>query len=89
MRAARLPFFYGWVIVAVAFVMMRVSVNARTAFSLFLPPLIDTTASYAPAFLVAIGVSGLSALAIWLAAPRKVQAVAGRIHRLDSPASTR
>jgi MFS family permease len=51
--------------------------------------LFDTTDSYASAFVVAIGVSGLSALAIWLAAPRKVHAVAGRIHRLDSPASTR
>src|SRR5439155_768329 len=34
----RLPFFYGWVIVAVTFVTMGVGVNARTAFSLlFLP----------------------------------------------------
>ncbi len=38
---ARLPFFYGWVIVAVAFVTMAVGVNARTAFSLLLPPIID------------------------------------------------
>jgi hypothetical protein len=30
----RLPFFYGWVIVAVAFVTMALGVNARTAFSL-------------------------------------------------------
>lgn len=38
---ARLPFFYGWVIVAVAFVTMGVSVNARTAFSLLFPPILD------------------------------------------------
>jgi MFS family permease len=37
----RLPFFYGWVIVAVAFVTMGVGVNARTAFSLFFPPILD------------------------------------------------
>ncbi len=37
----RLPFFYGWVIVAVAFVTMAVGVNARTAFSLFFPPILD------------------------------------------------
>lgn len=38
---ARLPFFYGWVIVAIAFVTMAIGVTARTAFSLLMPPLID------------------------------------------------
>lgn len=38
---ARLPFYYGWVIVVVAFVTMAISVTARTAFSLLLPPLTD------------------------------------------------
>lgn len=37
----RLPFYYGWLIVAVAFVTMAIGVTARTAFSLLLPPLID------------------------------------------------
>src|SRR6187200_1955923 len=37
----QLPFFYGWVIVAVAFVTMGVGVNARTAFSLLFPPILD------------------------------------------------
>ncbi|WP_416898531.1 MAG: MFS transporter [Minwuia sp.] len=37
----RVPFFYGWVIVAIAFVTMAVSVSARTSFSLLLPPIID------------------------------------------------
>src|SRR5437899_3408773 len=36
----RLPFFYGWLIVAVTFVTMAIGVNARTAFSLFFPPII-------------------------------------------------
>ena len=36
-----LPFYYGWVIVGVAFVTMAISVTARTSFSLLLPPLID------------------------------------------------
>src|SRR5258707_3825692 len=36
----RLPFFYGWTIVAVTFVTMAIGVNARTAFSLFFPPII-------------------------------------------------
>jgi len=39
--AARLPCYYGWVIVAVAFVTMSIGVTARTSFSLLLPPLID------------------------------------------------
>jgi MFS family permease len=39
--AARLPFYYGWVIVGIALVTMAVAVTARTAFSLLLPPLID------------------------------------------------
>jgi MFS family permease len=37
----RLPFFYGWVVVAVAFVTMAFGVNARTAYSLLLPPITD------------------------------------------------
>src|SRR3954453_9991806 len=37
----RLPFFYGWVIVAVTFVTMAIGGNARTAFSLLFPPIID------------------------------------------------
>jgi MFS family permease len=40
-RLARLPFFYGWVVVAVAFVTMGIGVNARTAFSLLFPPILD------------------------------------------------
>jgi MFS family permease len=40
-RLQRLPFFYGWAIVCIAFVTMAIGVTARTAFSLLLPPLID------------------------------------------------
>ena len=38
--ARRLPFFYGWIVVAVAFVTMAIGVNARTAFSLLFPAVI-------------------------------------------------
>jgi MFS family permease len=38
--ARRLPFYYGWVVVAVVFVSMAVGVNARTAFSLLFPPIL-------------------------------------------------
>jgi MFS family permease len=41
MQTRRWPFFYGWVIVTVAFVTMGVGVNARTAFSLLFPPILD------------------------------------------------
>ena len=37
----RLPFFYGWVVVASAFITMAIGVNARTAFSLLFPPILD------------------------------------------------
>ena len=36
----RLPFFYGWLIVAVVFVSMGIGVNVRTAFSLLFPPIL-------------------------------------------------
>jgi MFS family permease len=40
----------------------------------------DATGSYTPAFWIAIGLTAVSAVAIWRAAPRKVRAVAGRVH---------
>jgi MFS family permease len=39
--ASRLPFFYGWLLVGIAFVTMAVGVNARTAFSLLFPSILD------------------------------------------------
>jgi len=38
---SRLPFYYGWLIVGIAFVTMAIAVSARTSFSLLMPPLID------------------------------------------------
>ena len=35
------PIFYGWIVVAVAFVTMGIGVNARTVFSLLFPPILD------------------------------------------------
>jgi MFS family permease len=40
-RLAHVPFFYGWIIIAVAFVTMAIGVTGRTAFSLLMRPLID------------------------------------------------
>jgi sugar phosphate permease len=39
--ARRLPFFYGWIVVGVVFLTMAICVNARTAFSLLFPPILD------------------------------------------------
>jgi sugar phosphate permease len=39
--AERLPFFYGWIVVGVAFITMAIGVNARTSFSLLFPPILD------------------------------------------------
>jgi MFS family permease len=41
----------------------------------------DLTGNYTLAFAIGIAMSALSAIAIWQAAPRKVRAVAGRLHR--------
>jgi MFS family permease len=40
-RLMRLPFFYGWIVVAVTFVTMAIGVNARTSFSLLFPPILN------------------------------------------------
>jgi MFS family permease len=64
---SRLPFFYGWVIIAVTFVTMAIGVNARTSFSLFFPPIIDefgwergvTAGAFSFGFLVSAAVSPL------------------------------
>ncbi len=42
----------------------------------------DITGNYTLAFAIGIGMSGFSALSVWLASPRKVRAVAGRLHRV-------
>ena len=42
----------------------------------------DITGNYRAAFGIGLGVTLLSALAIWLAAPRRVRVVAGRVPRL-------
>ena len=41
--AARLPFYYGWLLVGVALVTIGIGANSRTAFSLLFPPILDET----------------------------------------------
>jgi MFS family permease len=76
----RLPFFYGWIIVVVTFVTMAIGVNARTAFSLFYPPIIDefgwergvTAGAFSFGFLVSGAVSPLIGRLMDRAGPRAV-----------------
>src|ERR1700704_2276181 len=75
-----LPFFYGWIIVVVTFVTMAIGVNARTAFSLFFPPIIDefgwergiTAGAFSFGFLVSAAVSPLIGRLMDRAGPRAV-----------------
>src|SRR4030081_16402 len=76
----RLPFYYGWIIVAVTFVTMAIGVNARTAFSLFFPPIVDefgwergvTAGAFSFGFLVSGAVSPLIGRLMDRAGPRAV-----------------
>src|SRR5271167_793299 len=76
----RLPFFYGWIIIAVTFVTMAIGVNARTAFSLFFPPIIDefgwergvTAGAFSFGFVVSAGVSPLIGRLMDRRGPRSV-----------------
>ncbi|MBM3491452.1 MAG: MFS transporter [Alphaproteobacteria bacterium] len=65
---ARLPFYYGWVIVAATFVCMALGVNARTAFSLFFPPILQEFGweSSTTAGTFSVGFLGAAALSPWL-----------------------
>jgi MFS family permease len=70
--ARRLPFYYGWLCVAVVFVSMAIAVNARTAFSLLYPPILDefgwdravTAGVFSFGFLVSAVMSPLSGRAM-------------------------
>ena len=46
----------------------------------------DLSGTYTLAFVIGIGVSALSAVAIWQAGPRKIRAVAGQLHKLQGSA---
>jgi MFS family permease len=43
----------------------------------------DFFGDYTLAFVIGIGVSGLSAIAIWQAGPRRIRAVAGQLHKVQ------
>src|SRR6195952_1848704 len=76
----RLPFFYGWIIIAVTFVTMAIGGKARHAFSLFFPPIIDefgwergvTAGAFSFGFLVSGAVSPLIGRMMGRFGPRAV-----------------
>jgi MFS family permease len=76
----RLRFFYGWIVVAVTFVTMAIGVNARTAFSLFFPPIIDefgwergvTAGAFSFGFVISAAVSPLIGRLMDRSGPRAV-----------------
>ena len=77
---SRLPFFYGWVVVAVTFITMGIGVNARTAFSLFFPPILSefgwdrgvTAGAFSFGFIVSAFMSPLIGRLMDRAGPRAV-----------------
>jgi MFS family permease len=79
-RLRRLPFYYGWVVVAVAFVTMGIGVNTRTAFSLLFPPILAefgweraaTAGAFSVGFVVATAYVPFMGLAMDRFGPRLV-----------------
>jgi MFS family permease len=77
---SRLPFFYGWIVVAVTFVTMGIGVNARTAFSLLFPPILTefgwergvTAGAFSFGFVVSAIISPLIGRLMDRAGPRSV-----------------
>ena len=79
-RAVRLPFFYGWLLIAIAFVTMAIGVNARTAFSLLFPAILHefgwnrgvTAGAFSFGFLVSAVMTPLVGRLMDLRGPRLV-----------------
>jgi len=69
---------------------LTLGANAGAAFGPWVAGAIyDRTGSYTAAWLLAIGACALSVAAIWLAAPRRVRAVAGRIRTASGGVAAR
>ena len=59
---SHLPFYYGWLIIAIGFVTMAIAVTARTAFSLLLP---QGEPPALPGWLSEFDISGSMFFAVW------------------------
>jgi MFS family permease len=79
-RRKKAPFFYGWVVIAVAFVTMAVSISARTTFSLLYPELLTefgwslsvTAGAYSLGFIVSMATLPFFGILMEKAGPRFV-----------------
>lgn len=80
----RTPFFYGWIVVAVAFVTIGIAVNTRTAFSLLYPPILAefdwdrgvTAAAFSIGFIASTATVPFIGMIIDRTGPRLVMAAA-------------
>ncbi len=80
----RTPFFYGWVVVMVAFVTIGIAVNTRTAFSLLYPPILAefewdrgvTAAAFSVGFIASTATVPFIGMVIDRTGPRYVMAAA-------------
>jgi MFS family permease len=85
--ANRLPFYYGWIVIAVAFLTMSISVNTRSAFSLLFPPILaemqwdrgTTAAAFSIGFMTSAVFAPLIGMLLDRFGPRVVMPVAGLI----------
>jgi MFS family permease len=93
---SRLPFYYGWIVVAVAFVTMGVGVNARSAFSLLFPPILEefqwsrgeTAGSFAIGFLASAVMAPFIGMGIDRYGPRLIFPLGGLLVAIGLAAST-
>jgi MFS family permease len=93
----RLPFFYGWVVIGVAFVTMAIGVNARTAFSLLYPSILDefgwehgvTAAAFSLGFVASIAVAPFTGVLMDKFGPRVIISVGAALVSLGLVLATR
>ena len=92
----RLPFYYGWVVVVVAFVTMAIAVSTRTSFSLLFPPILDefgwqrgvTAAAFSVGFVASVVLAPLAGVLMDRWGPRAVIPLAAATAALGLVAAT-
>jgi len=95
--ARRLPFFYGWAVIGVAFITMGIGVNSRTAFSLLFPPILDefgwsrgvTAAAFSLGFVASVLVAPFTGVLMDRFGPRVVVSLGAALVSLGLALTTR